>query len=146
MVMNSYKYSPFQSRSNGENTLLPMSQNTSDTEEVIETYAEDTPLLWALGDKSKVKILAALLSEKEHDVNISDLSRLSGLSRSTIYDHIGVLQDAGLVKKTREVSNSDMFQIDLDSKGVESLANLEQFLLAQRLGINPESTDEETDE
>jgi len=118
-----------------------MSSNQS--EEIGETYAEDTPLQWALGDKSKVKILAALLSEKEHDVNISDLSRLSGLSRSTIYDHIGILQDAGLVKKTRTVSNSDMFQIDLDSEGVKHLAKLEQFLLAQRLGLNPDEDEDE---
>ena len=119
---------------------------TMPKKEINQIYAEDTPLTWALGDKSKVKILAALLSEKDQDINISDLSRLSGLSRSTIYDHIGVLQDAGLVKKTREVSNSDMFQIDTDSEGVEHLAKLEQFLLAQRLGINPESPDDDIPE
>lgn len=114
-----------------------------DPTKASQTYAEDTPLVWALGEESKVKILAALLSEKEHDVNISDLSRLSGLSRSTIYDHIGVLQDAGLVKKTREVSNSDMFKINLESEGAKHLANLERFLLAERLGINPDKPDEE---
>jgi len=99
-------------------------------------YAEDTPLLWILGDKPKIKILAALLSERNHDLNISDLARIAGVSRSTIYDHIDPLIEYGLVEKTRETGGSQMYQIDVESDGVKFLAGLERWLLNQELEID----------
>ncbi|KOX91444.1 hypothetical protein AMS69_18910 [Haloarcula rubripromontorii] len=96
-----------------------------------EAYAEDTPLTWAFGDTPKVKIIAALLSEAERDINISDISRLSGVSRSAIYEHLDDLVELGVVAQTREMGGSTLYQINTENEAVEKIAELESVFLSQ---------------
>lgn len=94
-----------------------------------EAYSEGTAIVEALGDHSKTKILAALLSDYKRDLNASDISRMAGIERSTFYDHINTLVDYGLVKITREVGNSTMYTINRDSEAAQALAEFEWAVL-----------------
>lgn len=94
-----------------------------------ETYAEDTALTKLFGNGPKVKIIAALLSESDHDLNVSQIAELAGVHRSTVYDHLQDLVEVGVVEKTREVSGSQMYRINKDSTIAESVAQLEWDLL-----------------
>lgn len=96
-----------------------------------KSYAEGTPLTQVFGDSPKTKIIAALLSEYNRDINISDISRLSGVSRSAIYDHIDQLVDIGIVKQTRKMGGSKLYQINTDSEIVQHIADIEAKLAAQ---------------
>lgn len=88
-------------------------------------YADDTPLLAVFGDTGRAKILAALLSEEDRDLNVSDIARIAGVARTTVYDHLDKLQQLGLVEQTREVGESKMYQINEDSELVEHLKHVE---------------------
>lgn len=107
-----------------------------------EPYAEDTPLTWALGDTPKVKIIAAMLSEADRDINISDISRLSGVSRSAIYEHLGDLVALNIIEETRELGGSTLYQINKDNEVVEKIAEVEAALIQQWCDgdIEPDST------
>jgi Fic family protein len=90
-----------------------------------EPYAEGSVLTVLLGDSPKVKILAAMLSEPNRDLNLSDIARLAGVARNTVYRHIDDLLSLDVVIKTREVGSSSMYQINQESDIAENLAGIE---------------------
>lgn len=93
------------------------------------SYSEGTVLTDVLGNHGKVKILAALLSEPQHDLNISDIARMAGVDRGTVYEHIDELRAYGVVEQTRTAGNSKMFQINTDSPAAKAIGKLEYELL-----------------
>lgn len=104
-----------------------MTANT-DTQSEDEAFAEQTALTDLLGTHPKVKILAVLLSEG-HDINISQIARQGGMSRSTVYGHIEDLQTLGVVEQTREIGGSSLYEINKDSEVAEQLQQLEWTLV-----------------
>lgn len=98
---------------------------------VSEPYAEDTPLTWMFGDHPKARIIATLLSEHERDLNISDIARLAGISRPSVYDHLDDLVEKHIVVETREVGNSTMFAINRENTAVQLAAEMEETLMEQ---------------
>lgn len=92
------------------------------------SFAEQAALTTLLGDHPRVKILAALLSEGR-DINVSEIADLAGISRSTVYDHIEVLQEFDVVRLTRKVGGSPLYEINRDSDLAELLAKMEWELL-----------------
>jgi len=94
-----------------------------------ETYAEGTALTRVFGETAKVKIIAALLSESDVDLNATDLADLAGVHRTTLYDHLEDLQELGIVEQTRKVGGSPMYRINRDSAVAEDIAQLEWDLL-----------------
>lgn len=97
----------------------------------VEPYAEGTPLPLIFGDTPKTKIIAALLSEASRDINISDIARLAGVSRSAVYEHLDDLIDLNIVEETREMGGSTLYQINTESALVEQIAELEASFLEE---------------
>lgn len=102
----------------------------------LEPYAEDTPLTVLFGSAARVRIIAALLGEDRHDVNVSDLARLAGVARSTVYEHIDELAALGVVEQTRTVGDSPMYRFDRDSEVGEHVARLEGATLRRLLELD----------
>lgn len=98
-----------------------------------EAYAEDSPLMHLFGTPARTKLIAALLSEKDQDLNTSDIARLAGVARSTVYEHLDDLEELGLVEETRTVGDSPMYQIDTDNEIVEHIAKVEGLTLNRLL-------------
>jgi DNA-binding transcriptional ArsR family regulator len=96
-----------------------------------DAYADGTAFVNVLGDPPKAKILATLLGDHTQDLTASDIARLSGIDRTTFYNHIDTLLDYGLIKITREAGNSKMYQINEDSAPAQALAEFEWKLLDQ---------------
>lgn len=94
-----------------------------------EPLADDTVLTDVFGPHAKVKILVALLSKNNRDLNPTDIARLAGIDRSTFYDHIDDLVAYDIIEETRTVGNSQMYQINRDNPAAEDLAQLEWDLL-----------------
>lgn len=107
-----------------------MAANADNQTTDSEPYAEQTALAQLLGDHPKVKILASLLSEG-HDINVSRIADLAGMSRSTVYNHIDALINLGVVEHTRDVGGSPMYQINRDSEVAKLLGKLEWQLLEE---------------
>lgn len=94
-------------------------------------YGEGTPLTHVFGDNARVQILSALLSERDRDLNVTDVARLAGVSRSTVYDHLEELQELHLVVNTREVGGAPMYQINNDSQIVQRIDEIEGLALRE---------------
>ncbi|WP_313693331.1 winged helix-turn-helix domain-containing protein [Halorarum halobium] len=105
------------------------------TETSDEAYAEDTPLTYLFGTPARTKIVGALVSETDHDLNTSDIARLAGVARSTVYDHLDELEALGLVEETRTVGGSPMYQLDTDDELVEHIARIEGLVLKRLLEL-----------
>lgn len=105
------------------------------TETSGEAYAEDTPLTYLFGTPARTKIIGALLSETDRDLNTSDIARLAGVARSTVYDHLDELEALGLVEETRMVGGSPMYQIDTDDELVEHIVEIEGLALKRLLEL-----------
>lgn len=101
-----------------------------------ESYAEDTPLTHLFGSGARVKIIAALLGEKDNDLNTTDIARLAGVARSTVYQHLDDLVELGVVERTRSVGDSPMYRIDPDSEVAEHLDMLEGVTLRRLLELD----------
>lgn len=108
-----------------------MSDNEPDPESIDDPYAKDTPLTWIFSNNSRVRIIAALLSEADRDLNISDIARVAGISRSAVYDNIEPLEEHGIINQTREIGDSTMYEINTDSEIVALIAEIEELLLEQ---------------
>lgn len=107
----------------------------SQSEAVEEAYAEDTPLTYLFGTPARTKIVAAMLSETDRDLNTSDIARLAGIARSTVYDHLDDLEALGLVEQTRTIGDSPMYQIDTESELVEHVVAVEGLVLERLLEL-----------
>lgn len=105
----------------------------SETTQEAEAYAEDTPLTHLFGSGARVRIISALLSEDGTDLNTSDIARLAGVARSTVYDHLDDLRELGVVERTRTVGDSPMYRIDTESPVGRKTAELEGVTLRRLL-------------
>lgn len=94
-----------------------------------DTYANGSALTKLFGESAKTKLIAALLSESDVDLNVTDLADLAGLHRTTVYEHIEDFEELGVVEQTRTVSGSPMYKINRDSQVAEDVAQLEWDLL-----------------
>lgn len=100
-----------------------------------ENFADDTPLVNLLAKPAKVRILSVMVDEKKHDLTISEIARQAGVARSTVYDHIGYLQDMGVIVLTRTEGSSDRYQLNMESQIAELLAKLEGATLRRELEL-----------
>lgn len=101
---------------------------TDDTTE-SEVYAEGTALTELFGDGPKVKILATFLADPDFDHNVTDIARLSGVTRKTVYNHLDDLLELGVVEKTRETGGSPRYKIDKENEAAKLLGQLEWELI-----------------
>ena len=106
----------------------------------IETdhFAEEAPLTYLFGDSARVKILAAFVAERSRDVSISEISRLAGVARSTVYNHLNTLEKLGVIEHTRDIENghSSLYQLNGDSQIAELCYQLDGVTLQKLLDEN----------
>ncbi|QLG49692.1 winged helix-turn-helix domain-containing protein [Natrinema halophilum] len=88
-----------------------------------------------LGDHPRTRIVFTLIAQSRrgdtHDLNISDLARMAGVERSTVYDHIDQLLETGVVEESRTIGNSKMYQINRDSEAAKGLAKFDDARLME---------------
>ncbi|MFC6734887.1 winged helix-turn-helix domain-containing protein [Halolamina salina] len=119
-----------------------MAENANEEQEdvLVETdhYAEESPLAYLFGDTARVKIISTFVSERGRDISISEIARLSGVSRSTVYNHIDSLQRLGVIKHTRDVSDghSSLYQLNEDSEIADLCYKLDGITLQKLIEEN----------
>ena len=102
-------------------------QLTHQTAVETDHYAEEAPLTYLLGDSARVKIIGAFISERGRDISVSEVARLAGVARSTVYNHIDTLERLDVIKHTRDIEggHSPLYQFNDDSELGELLYKLE---------------------
>jgi Fe2+ or Zn2+ uptake regulation protein len=95
----------------------------------INTYAERALLTNLLGASAKTRILAVMLKESHRDLSANEIAELADVHRSTVYDPLNELEDLGVIKKTRTVGGSSMYQLNKDSAVAARLKQVEDALI-----------------
>lgn len=77
------------------------------------------------GDTPRVRLLDFLADNLEFDYSISFISEHAKVPRQTLYRLLDILLREGLVKETRKVGRSTMYQINMDSPLVVRMLQLD---------------------
>lgn len=103
-----------------------------------QSYGDEAPLTHLLGDSARVRIIGAFVAERGNDINISEVARLAGIARSTVYNHIGPLKRLGVIENTRDVADghSSLYQLNEESEIADMLFRLEGITLQKLIDEN----------
>jgi len=101
-----------------------MSETTSET----EAYADNTPLVDLFGESARTRILAAVVGNRQRELNVSELARQAGVARPTVYDHLDDLIDIGAIEergKRYALADSDLGEMLHKTEGIALKNQLE---------------------
>lgn len=97
----------------------------ADGSELVEPYAEETPLPLLFGDHPEPKLVAGLISELDTRLNVTDISRVAGVGRTTVYGHMERFHTFALLKEAGKVGNSPHYEVVDENPLIDLLRNLE---------------------
>lgn len=98
-------------------------------------YAEEAPLAALFDAPAKTKLLSVFVAERGRDLSKSDLARMAGLSRQSVYEHLPDLESMDVVEhvRTTQDGHSPRYQLNEDSEIASLLVKLEGATLRQLL-------------
>ncbi|MDY6775644.1 MAG: winged helix-turn-helix domain-containing protein [Halobacteria archaeon] len=113
-------------------------QNTGEEDmELVDddNLADNTEMLNFLGDNPRARILTVLVLERGDDISISELCRLAGVSRSTVYkyDIIDDLEKIGAVE-SRNMAGGKLVKLNSDNDVAQKFVEFGKSLTQNRLG------------
>jgi ArsR family transcriptional regulator len=116
---------------------------SNEMKKAFSQFRLSAPILIALVDEARQKIIEKLAEAGEEGVNVTDLSDGSELSRPAISHHLKVLKDAGLVA-TRKQGTQVFYRLQLSSK-MERLVGLKNAVetLINKANRESKKTEEE---
>lgn len=94
-----------------------------------DPYANDTPLTWVFGDNERVRIIAALLSERERGLEPEDVVRISGVPVGEATEALDVLNEWGIVNTNASSSEELIYRIDMENPITQRIHEVESLLL-----------------
>jgi len=99
----------------------------------VDHYGEEAPLTYLFGDSARVKIIGAFVAERNNDISVSDIARLAGVARSTVYTHLDTLEKLGVIEHSRDIENghSPLYQLNENSDIAELCYKLEGIVLQE---------------
>lgn len=68
------------------------------------------------GNCPKVKVIDLLISHPGSEYSKTDIANLSGVSRSTLYEFLDQLKEYGIIKPTKKVGNTQLFEVNMSSE------------------------------
>lgn len=73
---------------------------------------------------SESKILDHMVTMKDFDYSISDISKISGVGFKTTLNIIHKLEDQRVLKRTRQIGNAILYKLNPDSAQAKSISKL----------------------
>jgi hypothetical protein len=111
----------------------------SETATETQAHAERTPLVDLLGGSARVRIASVFATKPSRELSISEVSRLAGASRNTVYTHVDAddpetfdLVDLGVVERLETNGPGHRYRFDGDSMVAEKLRELSGAALRRR--------------
>lgn len=105
-----------------------MSQVSPD---VDEAPADDTPLVELFGGSARVRLIAAALGADDRELSKSELARLAGVDRSTVYDHLETLLELDVLEVASDNRQGERYRL-ADSDLTDKLDELSGVTLWKR--------------
>ncbi|MDL5501760.1 MAG: helix-turn-helix domain-containing protein, partial [Candidatus Methanoperedens sp.] len=63
-----------------------------------------------------------------------DISRMTGITKATVYAHINKLLQEDFIKKIKKIGNTQLYQLNHDNPKANIILMLERFIVSERLG------------
>lgn len=73
---------------------------------------------------SESKILDHMVTMKDFDYSISDISKISGVGFKTTLNIVHKLEDQGVLKRTRQIGNAILYRLNPNSAQAKSISKL----------------------
>ncbi|QLC34043.1 hypothetical protein EFA46_007445 [Halarchaeum sp. CBA1220] len=93
------------------------------------TYGEDSPLVRVLGHEGRAKILDVFLGKHYTELTAADVTRLSGIARSTFTRNVEELLELDLIEETGKYDGSQHYKLNKDNPVTKILADTQHKLL-----------------
>jgi DNA-binding transcriptional ArsR family regulator len=90
---------------------------------------EESLLLQALGDTTKLRIIDFLADNRLFDYSQKDIIEGAGVSKKSFYDNLPSLEALGVVKRTRNVGKAKLYKLNEASPVVKRLLAFEMELI-----------------
>jgi DNA-binding IclR family transcriptional regulator len=89
----------------------------------------NTVMYRVLGSTSALKVLDYLIAFRKYDVTITDIQRGANVGRKQIYESLDNLVGWKLVKRTRKIGRSWMYQLNLEDEVAQAMTNVSGLLV-----------------
>ncbi|CAG0950313.1 hypothetical protein METP2_00169 [Methanosarcinales archaeon] len=86
------------------------------------------------GDCPQVKIVETFAENHDETLSGPDISRMTGITKATVYAHINKLLQEDIIKKVKKVGNTQLYQLNHDNPKAKIILMLERFIVSERLG------------
>lgn len=86
------------------------------------------------GDSPQVKIVETFAENHEETISAPDISRMTGVTKATVYAHINKLLKEKIIKKSKKVGKTQLYQLNNDNPKAKIILVLERFIVSERLG------------
>ncbi|KAB2944689.1 MAG: hypothetical protein MPEBLZ_03778 [Candidatus Methanoperedens nitroreducens] len=86
------------------------------------------------GDCPQVKIVETFAENHDETLSGPDISRMTSITKATVYAHINKLLQEDIIKKVKKVGNTQLYQLNHDNPKAKIILMLERFIVSERLG------------
>ena len=86
------------------------------------------------GNCPQVKIVETFAENHEETISAPDISRMTGVTKATVYAHINKLLKEKIIKKSKKVGKTQLYQLNNDNPKAKIILVLERFIVSERLG------------
>jgi len=94
---------------------------------------EKSQFLRVFGEYPQIKVLDFLIENDIFDYSKTQIAELSGISFNTLENLWDRLQGEGIIKKTRKVGNSQMYQLNKEDPIVKMLLEIDKKLMLESI-------------
>jgi len=93
------------------------------------------------GDCAQVKIVETFAENHDETLSGPEISRMTGVTKATVYAHINKLLKEEIIKKAKKVGKTQLYQLNNDNTKAKMILMLERFIVSERLGNLVEKKD-----
>ena len=85
------------------------------------------------GDCPQVKIVETFAENNDDTLSGPDISRMTGVTKVTVYAHIKRLLKEDIIKKDKKVGKTQLYRLNNSNPKAKIILMLERFIVSERL-------------
>lgn len=99
--------------------------------QVFEERQPITAFVEVFGSSPLIKVLDFLMTYREFDYSLSDITKESGVGWNTLHSFFPKLVEKGIVKETRQVGRAKLYKLNTDNPIVKKLIEINNLVTSK---------------